>query len=340
LAIVLKENVFCDNLIVKNKVSKSMILLKTPFTEQVGIEYPIICGAMYPCSSPELVAAVSETGAIGIVQPMSFTHTRHLDLREALRKIRSITSKPYGFNIILVPGYEDRLKAWTDIALEEGCRFFITALGKPTWVLEKVHGLGGVVYHDVIKREYALKAIDAGVDGLICVNNRAGGHAGYRSEVQLYEELKDLGKPMICAGGIGDETDFVHALKMGFAGVQMATRFIASFECDESDEYKQAIIDAQEADIVMTNKVDGVPGTVIKTPFVAKQGLNVGPFMEWLLRNRYTKKLTRGWLMSRASGKINGSGTDRWFSAGKSVGRIHKVEHVKDIVSRFVKAAQ
>ena len=80
--------------------------------------------------------------------------------------------------------YEERMKRWIDIALEEGVRFFITALGNPRWVVDKVHAVGGVVYHDVTERKWALKALDGGVDGLICVNGRAGGHAGTHSPAE------------------------------------------------------------------------------------------------------------------------------------------------------------
>jgi nitronate monooxygenase len=310
--------------------------IKTKFTEQVGIDYPIICGAMYPCSSPGLVASVSEAGGIGIVQPMSFVYVRKLDFRSALKSIRQVTSKPYGLNIILVPGYEDRLRTWAEIALEEGCRFFVTALGKPNWVVDMAHRAGGIVYHDVIMKEHALKGIDAGVDGFICVNKRAGGHMGYKSDQELHNELKELNKPLICAGGIGDENDFVKALQMGYDGVQMATRFIASFECDETDQYKQAILDAKEDDIVSSNLGDGVPSAIIKTPEIEKRGVNAGPFLSWLLRNRYTKKMARAWLSRRTFTNTRKGKTTRFFQAGKSVGHIHKIEHVNDIITRFV----
>lgn len=310
--------------------------IKTKFTEQVGIEYPIICGAMYPCSSPGLVASVSDAGGIGIVQPMSFIYVRRLDFRAALQSIRQITSKPYGLNIILVPGYEDRLQTWTEIALEEGCRFFITALGKPDWAVEMVHRAGGIVYHDVIMKEHALKALDVGVDGFICVNKRAGGHMGYKSDQELLDELKELNKPLVCAGGIGDESDFVKALQMGYHGVQMGTRFIATFECDETDRYKQAILDAQEDDIVSSNLGDGVPSAIIMTPEMKRRGVNAGPILSWFLRNRYTKKIARSWLLRRTFTNNNKGRATRFFQAGKSVGHIHKIEHVNAIINRFV----
>src|SRR5215211_5402921 len=118
----------------------------TPFTKQVGIKYPVICGAMYPCSNPELVAAVSEAGGIGIVQPLSLTYVHGHEFREGLRVIKRLTSRPVGMNVLIEQSsttYLDRMKKWVDVALEEGVRFFITSLGNPRWVAERVHPEGG-----------------------------------------------------------------------------------------------------------------------------------------------------------------------------------------------------
>ena len=206
-----------------------MVVLQTKFTQQAGVQYPIICGAMYPCSNPELVAAASEAGGIGIVQPLSLVYVHgQKSFREGLRYIRSLTSKPFGINVIVEKSsriYEKRMQEWVDVGLEEGCRFFITALGNPLWVVKKVKAAGGYVYHDVTERKWAIKALDNHVDGLICVNNRAGGHAGKLSPQEMWDQLHDLGVPLICAGGIGEPENFVEALKIGYAGVQMGTRF-------------------------------------------------------------------------------------------------------------------
>ena len=168
---------------------------------------PLICGPMYPCSNPELVAAVSEAGGIGVVQPVSLTYVHGHEYREGLRYIRRLTSKPIGFNALIEASskmYFERMVKWIDIALEEGVRFFITSLGNPKWVCERVHAVGGVVYHDVTERKWAQKAIDGGVDGLIAVNNRAGGHAGGLSPARLYDELASFGVPLVSAGGVGE----------------------------------------------------------------------------------------------------------------------------------------
>jgi nitronate monooxygenase len=319
---------------------------RTAFTAQLGIEVPIICGPMYPCSNPELVAAVSEAGAIGIVQPISLTYVHGYDFREGLRFIRSLTSKPIGMNALIEQSskmYRERMSRWIDIALEEGVRFFITSLGNPGWVVDRVRPLGGVVYHDVTERKWAEKGLTGGVQGLIAVNNRAGGHAGGRSAEVIYAELADLGVPLICAGGISREAEFLAALEMGYAGVQMGTRFIATVECHTSAIYKEAIVKAGASDIVLTERITGVPVSVIRTPYIQRLGLRAGPIARWMLRGHRTKHLMRTmyalkslWQLKHAS--LDPGGAKEYWQAGKSVAGIDRIESAGDIVRRFAAA--
>jgi nitronate monooxygenase len=321
--------------------------LRTPLTEHARIAVPLICGAMYPCSNPELVAAVSAAGGIGIVQPISLTYVHGHDFREGLRLIRSITPNPIGMNALIEASsrtYHEKMTQWVDIAIEEGVRFFVTSLGNPRWVAEKVHAVGGVVYHDVTERKWALKGRDGGVDGLIAVNRRAGGHAGPKSAEALLAELADIGLPVVCAGGVGDEADFVAALRMGYAGVQMGTRFIATPECRASDAYKAAIVRADEKDIVLSERITGVPVAVINTPYIEQMGLSAGPISRWLLRHRRTKHYMRSmyalrslWQLKRASLDTSPAAKEYW-QAGKSVAGIHAIEPAGEIVTKFARA--
>ena len=212
--------------------------------------------------------------------------------------------------------YEERMQRFVDQALEAGVRFFVTSLGNPRWVVEKAHAAGGFVYHDVTERKWAMKGLDAGVDGLIAVNDRAGGHAGPKSAEALIAELAELGVPVVCAGGIGDEEDFVRALGMGYAGVQMGTRFIATTECTAHEDYKQAIVQADEEDIVLTERITGVPVAVIRTPYIEKVGTKAGPLARWMLRGRKTKHWMRMiyslqsiWKLKRSSVRPSPTGT-------------------------------
>ncbi|MBT8461263.1 MAG: nitronate monooxygenase, partial [Gemmatimonadetes bacterium] len=157
--------------------------LSTALTRDARIDVPLRGGGMYPCGNPELVAAVSDAGGIGIVQPVSLTYVHGYEFREGLRYIRQLTDRPIGFNALIEKSsrrYRDRMSSWVDIALEEGVRFFVTSLGNPAWVVKRAEPVGGIVYHDVTERKWAMKAADGGVHGLIAVNDRAGGHAGPR----------------------------------------------------------------------------------------------------------------------------------------------------------------
>ena len=297
---------------------------------------------MYPCSNPELVAAISQAGALGVVQPVSLTYVFGYDFREGLRYIRTLTDAPIGMNALIEASsrsYQERMARWIDIALEEGVRFFITSLGKPSWVVQRAHEAGGVVYHDVTERKWAEKALDSGVDGLIAVNRRAGGHAGPRSAEELLEEVGDLGLPVVCAGGVGDAEGFARALTAGYAGVQMGTRFIATEECSASGPYKQAVLDAGEDDIVLTERLTGIPVAVIGTDYVRRIGLRAGPLARRMLRGRRTKHWMRSFYALHSAWRLkqtalDPNGATEYWQAGRSVADIHTVVPVATVVEQ------
>jgi nitronate monooxygenase len=322
-------------------------VLDTALTRHAGIAVPLICGPMYPCSNPELVAAVSEAGGLGVVQPISLTFVHGHEYRAGLRRIRELTSRPVGFNALIESSsraYHERMVRWVEVALEEGIRFFITSLGNPRWVAERVHAAGGVVYHDVTERKWALKGLDGGADGLVAVNARAGGHAGSRSAAALFDELAPLGVPLVCAGGIGTPAEFAAALRLGYAGAQLGTRFIATPECTAHPRYKQAIVEAREEDVVLTERLTGVPVAVLNTPYVQRLGLRAGPIARRMLRGRRTKHWMRTiyglrslWQLRRSLAR--GEATRDYWQAGRSVAGIHAIEPAADIVRQFAAAA-
>jgi nitronate monooxygenase len=310
----------------------------------LGITHPIIGGAMYPCSNPELVAAVSSAGGIGVLQPVSLVYVHGWDFREGVRHIMGLSDGPIGMNVLTEKSsdrYLERMRQWLEIALEEGVRFFVSSLGNPRWIVDAVEPHGGLVFHDVTERRWADKAIQAGVHGLVAVNGRAGGHAGSRSPESLLEEVGDLGLPVVCAGGIGDAAAYRHALDLGYVGVQIGTRLIATSECTESAEYKQAIIDAGEDDIVLTHKITGVPVSVIRTAMVEREGTEAGPFEHWLLTHPKVKHWVRMMYsvrsfirLKRANQRGVVSHRD-YLQAGKSVAGIEAVESVAKIIGRW-----
>jgi nitronate monooxygenase len=219
-------------------------------------------------------------------------------------------------------------------------RFFVTSLGKPNWVVERVHAVNGYVYHDVTERKWALKGLEAYIDGFIAVNNRAGGHAGQRNAQQLYDELADLELPILCAGGISTPEQINQALALGYSGVQMGTRFIATDECNASDAYKNAIVHASENDIVLTERITGVPVSVIKTRYVTRTGTKAGRIAKWMLKGNYSKKIMRTFYALKSLWQLKKSNLDRsgrldYWQAGKSVEGINEIMPVSKIMRAF-----
>lgn len=323
-------------------------VVDTPLTRHAHIRVPLICGPMYPCSNPELVAAVSKAGGLGIVQPISLTYVHGYEFREGLRRINALSGgAPIGFNALIEASsktYHNRMVRWVETALEEGVRFFLTSLGNPRWVCDRVHAAGGVVYHDITEKKWALKGRDGGVDGLVAVNREAGGHTGSRDARALLDEVSDLGLPVVAAGGVGEAAQFRALLDMGYAGVQLGTRFIATTECNSDTRYKEAIVRASSKDVVLTERLTGVPVSVLRTPYVERLGTTVGPFARMMFRGRKTKHWIRTWYALRSlrqlkQSSVQGANSDYW-QAGRSVDAIHDIRPAGDIVADFAAALQ
>lgn len=315
------------------------------FVDLFGIDYPLIGGPMYPCSNPELVAAVSAAGGLGIMQPISLTYVYGHEFRAGIRLMHRLTDRPIGMNALIEKSsrkYQERMSQWIDIALEEGIRFFVTSLGKPDWVAERVHAVGGLVYHDVTELKWAKIGLDNGADGLICVNNRAGGHAGGKSVQVLYDELQALDVPLVCAGGVGDADGLQQAMDIGYSACQLGTRFIASTECMASEVYKNAIIKANESDIVLSERITGVPVAVINTDYIKKSGLQSGGLARWMLSGNRTKHWMRTiyalksiWQLKKSS--LDETGDRDYWQAGKSVAGIDSIESCENIVKNLMR---
>jgi len=260
--------------------------------------------------------------------------------------IKSLSQQPIGMNLLIEKGskkYHQKMQQWLYIALQKDIRFFITSLGKPDWVVKMVHDAGGIVYHDVTEAKWAQKALDVGVDGLIAVNNRAGGHAGGCESDALYDALKGFDLPLVCAGGISDVSTYQAALSKGYQAVQMGTRFIATKECNASKPYKQAIVQSHEEDIVLSERITGVPVSVINTPYIQKIGLKPNKFQQYFLKHPKLKYLMRTFmalksLQSFKSAFLNQSSQSDYWQAGKSVQTITEVLSVKEVFKQLVKS--
>ena len=158
----------------------------------------------------------------------------------------------------------------------------------------------------------------------------------------MREELAPLGLPVVCAGGVGDAAAFRRMLTLGYAAVQCGTRFIATTECNASAAYKEAIVKAGSNDVVLTDRLTGVPVAVLNTPYVRQLGLRSGPIARWLLRHKRTKHWMRSYFAIRAAMRLKRSlhqdAPKDYWQAGKSVAGIQGILPAGEIVKGFAAA--
>jgi enoyl-[acyl-carrier protein] reductase II len=220
-------------------------------TEMLGVEVPIVQAPMGWIARARLASAVSNAGAMGIIE----TSSGELEaVREEIRKMRDLTDKPFGVNVaqafVRDPGI-------VDFVIDQGVRFVTTSAGDPNRYTTQLKDAGLTVFHVVPTLKGALKAVDAGVDGLIVEGGEGGGFKNPRdvaSMVLLPLVRSKVDVPIIAAGGMVDGATMAAAFALGAEGVQMGTRMVSAAESPVHDNWKQAIVDAAETDTVFLNR--------------------------------------------------------------------------------------
>jgi len=234
--------------------------------ELFGIQYPVIQGGMIWCSGWQLVSAVSNAGGLGLIGAGSMYPDV---LREQIRKTKSATDKPFGVNVpLLYPNIDEIMQ----IIVDEGVGIVFTSAGNPKSWTHFLHENGIKVAHVVSNSKFAVKAEAAGVDAIVAEGFEAGGHNGREESttmVLIPAVRKVTNKPLIAAGGISTGRAMLAAQILGADGVQIGSRFVASEESSAHENFKQAIISAQEGDTNLVLK-KLVPVRLLRNDF-AKQ---------------------------------------------------------------------
>lgn len=224
---------------------------KNRVMELFHIDYPIIQAGMVWCSGWRLASAVSNAGGLGLIGAGSMYPDV---LREHIIKCKAATDKPFGVNLpLLYPDIYQHIK----IILEEKVPIVFSSAGNPKTWTEILKKEGVTVVHVVSSAKFALKAADAGVDAIVAEGFEAGGHNGREETTTLclIPAVRDvLSVPLIAAGGIADGRSMLAAFALGAEGVQMGSRFAASLESSAHKAYKEAVVQAQEGDTVLTLK--------------------------------------------------------------------------------------
>ena len=245
-------------------------MLRTRLCELLGIAHPVICAPMGWITGPELTAAVSGAGGLGILG--AGANPPEL-LRQKIRRVRELTDRPFGVNLILSRPAEERFQVCVDERVPVLSLFW----GDPAPYVTRAHDAGLKVLLQVGDVASAIDAKAKGVDALIAQGVEAGGHiAGELSTMALVPRVVDAVAPVpvIAAGGIADARGLVAALALGAQAAVLGTRFIATPEADAHPEYKRRILAASGDDTVRTTLFGGgwpnAPHRVLRTGFVTQ----------------------------------------------------------------------
>ena len=305
--------------------------------QMLGIQYPVIVAPMFLISNTKMIKAALQHGVTAAFPALNYRTDE--DLRAAIADIRSASSRPFGINLIVNksnPKYKGQLKTLLELKVD----FIITSLGNPKEVIDKCKPLGIKVFCDVVDLTYAQKVESLGADAVIAVNNRAGGHAGNLAPQELISLLKANCKiPVISAGGIATGKDLKQVMDWGACGASIGTIFIACDEADISQEYKQAMVDYGEKDIVRTTKLSGSALTVINTPYVQQLGTKA-TWLEWILNNnktlkKYAKMLIALKGMKAVEKAAFGATYKTVWCAGPAIEHVKKVRPIGEIIDEL-----
>ena len=228
--------------------------MQTAVTELFGCAYPVLLSGMTGISTPELVAAVNNAGGLGILATADLTVSQ---TREALKKIRRLTDRPFGANIpLMIPGSAEKAK----ILIEEKVKVINYTLGSGERLIDQVHQYGGTVIATVTTEPHALSAQKYGSDALIVTGHEAAAHGGQVTSMVLVPSIVDAVKiPVIAAGGFGDGRGLAAALALGAEGVAMGTRFMNTVESPAHPNMKQMSNQKSVYDTVYSDRIDGLP---------------------------------------------------------------------------------
>lgn len=301
----------------QNRVTK---LLKT--------KYPIMQGGMAWVANAQLAAAVSNAGGLGIIAAANMPADL---LEEQIILVRKLTDKPFGMNIMLM---SENVNDAIGIAEQYKVPVVTTGAGMPGKVLERLKPLGTVVIPVIASTSHAERVSKQGADAVVAEGTEAGGHIGEITTMNLVPQIADcVNIPVIAAGGVADGRGMAAAFALGAEGVQVGTRFVCSTECTVHENYKNAIIKANDRATAVTGRPTGHPVRVIKNKLVKMYEdleKNCAPVEE-------LERLGAGKLRLAV---VEGDAEMGSLMAGQSAGMVRKIEPCADIIKDIVTGAE
>jgi len=303
-------------------------VIRTPLCDLLGIQYPIIQGGMAWISTAELVAAVSEAGALGVIGAGSAAPGY---VRDQIAKTRALTSKPFGVNI---PMFSSFVSDLVQVCIEEKVPVVFTGAGSPSAILPALKGAGIIVIPVVASAALAARLARDGADALVAEGMESGGHIGDVATLPLVPLVVDAVKiPVIAAGGFANGRGLLAALALGAAGIQMGTRFICTTECIAHINYKERIVRANERATVATGHSLGHPVRAIRNPMTTK-------FAEMEKSGMSEADLVEFGTGRLRLAAIEGNIVDGSIMAGQCAGLVNDIIPVRVLIERIMAEAE
>ena len=311
-------------------------MFKTRVTEILGIEYPIIMGAMAYVGRAELTAAISNAGGLGNLVSVSFGTAE--EFRKEIRKTKSLTDKPFAINIALLPtikpvNYED----YFNTAFEEGVKVVETAAQNPESYVKLIKDAKVIWMHKATRLRDLRTAERLGADIVTIDGYSCAGHPGEEDvgTIVLVPAIADAMKiPVVAAGGIGDARGFVAALALGAEGVMMGTRFLLSQECYAHPKVKEWYLQLRENDTMLIQRSIKNTSRVVKTEYaqkileLEKKGITLEELLPLLSGQKGRRAMDTGDV------------SEGTLSCGQVVGLINDISGAKEIIDRIITEAK
>lgn len=304
--------------------------MKTRITELLGIEYPIIQGAMAWIAEHHLAAAVSQAGGLGIIAggaaPVEI-------IREEIHKARALTDKPLGLNIMLLSPNADDL---AQLAIDEHIEVVTTGAGNPGKYMAAWKQAGIKVLPVVASVALAKRMERAGADAVIAEGMEGGGHIGESTTMALLPQVVDaVSVPVVAAGGIADGRGMAAALLMGAEGVQCGTVFLATNECQISEKYKELVLKASDISTVVTGRPSGHPVRALKTPLTRKC-----LELERVPNDQTLEELEAATAGSLRKAVQDGNYEEGTFMSGQIAGMLTELRSCEDVLHTMTESAE
>lgn len=304
-------------------------MIKTELCELLNIKYPIFQGGMAWIADASLAAAVSNAGGLGIIAAMNANADW---LREEIHKVRTMTDKPFGVNIMLMSPFADEV---SDLVVEEKVPVVVTGAGNPGKYMKKWVEAGIKVIPVVASTAMARLVERSGATAVVAEGGESGGHIGELTTMTLVPQVCDAVKiPVLAAGGIADGRGIAAALMLGACGVQCGTRFLVAKECSVHQNYKNKILKAKDIDTIATGKRLGHPVRCLKNQFTRE-----------LFKQEYNSNISDEELEKMGAGALRkaakeGDEKNGSFMAGQCAAMVHKEQTAQEMIEEMFAQAE